>query len=410
MAIGPLPDSRSSLSKYIPLLAHYKLLSSIKNDTPVRALQATFDPDVVATARKRYLIEQSGVVRRDKLIDLIQEEKKFTDRVKMLMYFLFLFQDSRYRNFICNDVARKDGHWDPAAFLSERDDVFPRAGGRKAFTNLRQLLVQANLLDETFGVREFPSLEIWFPNAVEIVAPHIEDAVARRSFLSSPQAFLIKHGLQGLLNTTAQLLAIVELPGIYEESIDLLPAYSIDGNKSTLTSPSFKTWNRKAPLTIRNLQPETMLTNPALLERAHGQHFLLEQMMVELCTKERHVAKFNMHIDLFIQSDEGTLLFEMKSCTITSTRSQIRRAVNQVFEYAYLYRQEIEAPIQRCIVMESKPCGTDEWLIKYVESLAVGLVWKRDNLQTFGCSKQTLKWLKPFLSSAKAWVRWRTSL
>ena len=79
MAASPLPDSRSSLSKYIPLEDHYKLLRSIKNDTTLEALKGSFQDHLVVTARKRYFTEAGGVVRRDKLIDLIHEEGKFTD-------------------------------------------------------------------------------------------------------------------------------------------------------------------------------------------------------------------------------------------------------------------------------------------------------------------------------------------
>ena len=159
MAQNPLPDSPSSLSKYIPLEDHYNLLRSIKNDTTLESLKAMFQEHLVVTARKRYFTEAGGVVRRDKLIDLIQEEGKFTERVKMVMYFLFMFRDSRYRNFICQDVAGKDGQWEPGAFKTGRQDMFPQAGGRKAFTNLRQLLVGANLLTSKFSVKPFPSLE-----------------------------------------------------------------------------------------------------------------------------------------------------------------------------------------------------------------------------------------------------------
>lgn len=94
MTASPLPDSRSSLTKFIWLKTHYDLLKSINNDTTIEELRTSFDPNVVATARKRYLIEEDGLVRRDKLVDLIHEEGIFTLRVKMIMYFLSLFRDA----------------------------------------------------------------------------------------------------------------------------------------------------------------------------------------------------------------------------------------------------------------------------------------------------------------------------
>jgi hypothetical protein len=159
MAAIPLPDSKSSLTKFISLEAHYNLLRFIKNDTTLQALRAEFDVDVVATARQRYLLEQGRVVRRDKLIDLIHAEGQLNDRVRMIMCFLFLLRDSRYRDFICNDVAGESGTWDPSVFVSERRAVFDGVGGRKAFTNLRQLLVHANLLDDSFSLKPFLPLD-----------------------------------------------------------------------------------------------------------------------------------------------------------------------------------------------------------------------------------------------------------
>jgi hypothetical protein len=407
MALAPshLPDSRSSLTKYIWLKAHYELLKSIENDTTVERLKADFDHDIVATARKRYLTEEAGVVRRDKLIDLIQEEGAFTLRVKMVMYFLFLFRDPRYRSFICEKVAGTDGRWDASIFHSETGSSFSSVGGIKAFTNLRQLLVQADLLDEgTFTVKVFPALSSWLPDAIEIAAAHIEDAVAQQAFLSSPQAFLIKYGLQGLLNTTAGQLAKVDMQIVYEESADQLPVYPPSNTGAPLTSSGFKTWKKSAPPKKKGLEAAEILSNPALLERANGQHFLLEEMMAAICNKNGHTPIYNAYIDLFIESNAGTLLFEMKSCTISSTRSQIRRAISQVFEYSYLYRDKLRPHVQGCIVVERKPRGADQWLIKYVEFLGVGLVWKRDGSDEFRCTQETSNWLARFLSDAGKWA------
>lgn len=403
MPENPLPDSRSSLTKYIWLKAHYDLLKSIRNDTTVEKLKTRFDEDVVATARKRYLTEEAGFVRRDKLVDLIHDEGSFTVRVKMVMYFLFLFRDARYRRFICEKVARKDGRWDAANFHSETGKSFSGVGGIKAFTNLRQLLVQAELLDDgSFTIRPFPALEFWFPNAIEIAASHIDDPIAQQAFLNSPQAFLIKYGLQGLLNASAKQLLKVDVRGLYEQSSDQLPVYP--GKSGIKTDGGFKTWKKKAPLKKDHLEPSDILTNPVLLERANSQHFLLEQMMAETCKNGGFDPQYNVHIDLFIQNGTGSLVFEMKSCTISSTRSQIRRAISQLFEYSYRYRNSLKPLVRRCVVVERKPRGNDEWLIEYVEFLEIGLVWKCDTSQKFGCKKQTGKWLEPFFSVAKEWI------
>jgi hypothetical protein len=142
---NPLPQYGGSLSKYIRAEKYYDLLSSITHDIREAQLRAKFDPDLYATAKARYLVVENGFVRRDKLVDLIHDEGAFSERVKMVMYFLFMFRDRRYREFICNVVGQKDGKWDPTVFSDTHSEFFEHAGGRKAFTNLRQFLFQTGI-------------------------------------------------------------------------------------------------------------------------------------------------------------------------------------------------------------------------------------------------------------------------
>jgi hypothetical protein len=142
---SPLPQYVGSLSKYIRAEKYYGLLSSIKQDIPESELRAKFDPNLYATAKARYLVVEKGIVRRDKLVELIHDEGSFNERVKMVMYFLFMFRDRRYREFICNVVGQKNGKWNPKVFSDSHSDFFEHAGGRKAFTNLRQFLSQTGI-------------------------------------------------------------------------------------------------------------------------------------------------------------------------------------------------------------------------------------------------------------------------
>jgi hypothetical protein len=139
---SPLPHFVASLSKYYRVEDHYALLASISNDIPEATLRARFDRDLYATAKQRYLTVKNGAVVRDKLIDLVHEEDGFTERTKMVMYFLFMFRDARYRQFICDVVGKNGGKWDASIFRDKQSGYFKHAGGRKAFTNLRQFLIQ----------------------------------------------------------------------------------------------------------------------------------------------------------------------------------------------------------------------------------------------------------------------------
>jgi len=122
--INPLTKSVASLSKYIRVEKYYELLASITEDTPERRLRSDFDQNLYVTAKARYLTVKGGMVLRDKLIDLVHVEGGFTERVKMVMYFLFMFRDYRYREFICGVVADKNGKWNASIFSDTHSGFF----------------------------------------------------------------------------------------------------------------------------------------------------------------------------------------------------------------------------------------------------------------------------------------------
>ncbi len=118
-----LPQFEASLSKYFRVEDHFDLVSSISHDTPEAELRDRFDIDLYVTAKARYLTVKDKLVVRDRLIDLIQEEGGFTERVKMVMYFLFMFRDPRYREFICTNLGANRGKWDTSIFSSDRSEL-----------------------------------------------------------------------------------------------------------------------------------------------------------------------------------------------------------------------------------------------------------------------------------------------
>jgi hypothetical protein len=102
---------------------HFDLVSSISHDTAEAELRDRFDIDLYVTGKARYLTVKDKVVVRDRLIDFIHEEGGFTERVKMVMYFLSMFRDPRYREFICKTLGRNHGKWDTSIFSSDRSEL-----------------------------------------------------------------------------------------------------------------------------------------------------------------------------------------------------------------------------------------------------------------------------------------------
>jgi hypothetical protein len=389
MQIDSLPQFIASLSKYYRVEDHYSLIALIVHDIPESDLRSQVDHDLYATAKARYLTVINGIVLRDKLVDLVHNENGFTERVKMVMYFLFMFRDPRYRQFICEELGKEGGKWDTSIFRNT-NEYFKNAGGRKAFTNLRQFLFQTQILDEHSLVVNMPPLSTWFPDAVQIAAEAIKHLAARKSFLASPHGFLIRHKLNALLNASPGELAALEFGGTYEEADDLLPQIELPEGKLEPAMENFKRWDRRPPSLHR--PPKTVIeTDPAALERANGQHFMLEKKIVELCKEEGLIPKTNKHVDLMADLEHISLVFEMKSCSIAAVRGQLRRAISQLLEYRYIYRRMLKKDVRMCIVLERKPRGGVSWLLGYVESLGIGLMWKNDANDRFNCTPSTKK-------------------
>ena len=137
----------------------------------------------------------------------------------------------------------------------------------------------------------------------------------------------------------------------------------------------------------RGLQIST--TDLTVLDRANSQHFLLEERICKLCRDRGLEPKTNRHIDLVVDSQDTSIVFEMKSCGLAAIRGQIRRAISQLLEYRFLYRYSLKPQVIVCAVVERKPRGRLTWLIGYLESLGVGLIWKNDQDEMFNCSEAT---------------------
>lgn len=403
-ARSPLPESHGSITKFMHLEDHFELLRRIQFDTPVKELQRLgFNSGIVTTCVKRYLLLHNGTAVKDRLIALIQEDGELSLRVKMAMYFLFMLRDSRCRSFVCNQLQSGSGLWTDAS-LQLRNANLPEFGGPsapKAYTNLRTFLVQIGLIDANFRLLKFPDLSEWFSDAVEIAAQHIKDPLLKQRFLDSPIGVLAEYGSLGIINLEQRRILEYQIQFPSFETDTLLPNYEAEEGAVVFDSSSFRTWNRSTPIKRSNLSAKEIYQNPALLERAHEQHFLLEKMMAEICKSEGFSIHETPFIDMFARKDVS-VIFEMKSCTQSSTRSQIRRGISQLFEYSYLYRQEIPN-VYLCLVLERKPRAKTGWLIDYVESLSINLIWKKDTENSFGCSKVTRERLRAIFSAADAW-------
>jgi hypothetical protein len=397
---NPLPQFVSSLSKYYRAEDHYPLIASILHDTPESELRAQFGENLYATGRKRYLIVRNRIVIKDKLVDFVHEENGFTERVKMVMYFLFMFRDARYRQFMCEEVA-KGGKWQTEIFRDTKSEYFKNAGGRKAFTNLRQFLFQTGVLDEKTLQAKIPDLSTWFPQAVDIAAQSIEGETAQKNFLANPIPFLIKHKINALLNASPRELSSVQLPDLTSEPDDPLLQIELPEGSSKADGPDFRDWDRLPPGKRQN-DAQVFEKDPAALERANDQHYHLELRISDLCKKHELLPKSNLHVDLVVDVKDTSVLFEMKSCRAGAIRTQLRRAISQLLEYRFIYRERLKPSVILCAVLERKPGGRVGWLADFADSLGIGLIWKNDDNDRLNCTDATRARLRKLLPDVGA--------
>src|SRR5208282_6725481 len=92
-----------------------------------------------------------------------------------------------------------------------------------------------------------------------------------------------------------------------------------------------------------------------------------------------------------------SVVFEVKACAPLDIAGPLRRAVCQLLEYRYLYRDELGPDLRLCVVVERRPRASYEWLMGYLEYLGIGIIWKNDGDVELSCSDFTKRLLSDVL-------------
>jgi hypothetical protein len=130
---------------------------------------------------------------------------------------------------------------------------------------------------------------------------------------------------------------------------------------------------------IRNI---TLLVNEAARERARTSHRMLTRLVAGKLRAAGAIPRMNRLIDLSANLGDTPFVFEMKSTTIGSFHSQVRRAVAQLYEYRYI--QQIQNP-KLVVVTENPPPRDLEWMVNYlVEDRQILVAWDGDG-KTLDC-------------------------
>lgn len=139
------------------------------------------------------------------------------------------------------------------------------------------------------------------------------------------------------------------------------------------------------------------------IERENMQHWLLEKAIVDLCSAHGIAPLTNQYIDLLVRSGPISVVFEVKACAPLDVAGPLRRAVCQLLEYRYLYRDALGSEIRLCVVIERRPRASCEWLLGYLEHLGIGIIWRNDGDNELSCSDFTKTLLADVLPLIEGW-------
>lgn len=144
--------------------------------------------------------------------------------------------------------------------------------------------------------------------------------------------------------------------------------------------------------------------DPVARERANLQHWALEKAIVDFCSAHGIAPLTNQHIDLLVRSGTTSVVFEVKACAPLGIAGPLRRAVCQLLEYRYLYRDALGPDVRLCVVIERRPRASYEWLMGYLEHLGIGIIWRNDGDKELSCSDFTKKQLADVLPLIEDWT------
>lgn len=138
-----------------------------------------------------------------------------------------------------------------------------------------------------------------------------------------------------------------------------------------------------------------VLVDQAKLERANHSHDALVRLVATKLKASGSIPKVGKVIDLAATvAGFGHYIFEMKSITATNSRSQIRAAISQLYEYRYI--EQVPDAIL-VLVLESKLSAAEAWMHDYlITDRDVLILWSGDgNLYCPSALLPKLSFLNP---------------
>jgi len=330
--------------------------------------------DIAAILRQRFLLVENNIITYDLFLSLANSDGIDTPRFRKIIYFSWCFRDHRVREFICKRIASPDGHWDINQLVNKANsnfftEFFKLRTAIKARSNIENFLCEIGIFDRYNRQIHLELDDGWLLDAMQVAAQHERSAAHRRAMVNDPIDFLVVRGWCGLVNATKEEL--LDLTGSIVSGTEPLEDEAI----SLSTTSESRTWDRQAPRHSSCKSTSTVIDLVAH-ERASSAHHLLEQLTAAAARSLGYVPLYNDQIDMHFLTPYGHVLAEMKSCHRGNLHSQVRRGVSQLFEYRFVYRENLGNDVVPALIIETQPTREHRWLIEYVESIGILLAWK----------------------------------
>lgn len=117
----------------------------------------------------------------------------------------------------------------------------------------------------------------------------------------------------------------------------------------------------------------------ARFDRANQVHEKLRSLIAQKIRRHGVLPTFNKYLDLAVNMNNEDFLIEVK--TSTKVRSQVRKAVSQLYEYRYLQC----LPDAKLILLLEKPLiGKNEWMLDYLtKDRGIWVIWDGSDNELF---------------------------
>lgn len=351
-----------------PGMAYSKLLSLAETHT---------NAAVPGLLRARFLLLEGDHIIYDRFLSLAHNEGPSSRRVRKVMFLLWALRDGRLRGFILDKVVDAKGKWRVSELTRKANaDYFTQwhhaGSAAKVRSNIEYFLSESGVYRPSTRDIHLETKDGWLPEAIMAAAQHAADRNAEADILRDPVGFLFDNALHGLANlTAAEREAASKGQPVAVELLDdeLAAAWAAEPSAT-------RDW---VPHVIKAGPSSRIaaIVDPVALERANAAHQALEQLVADAAIASGLQPRCTVNVDMLLETEHGHVLLEMKSCTQRNYHGQIRRAISQLLEYRFIYREGLGEDATLAIVAETAPPQSKFWLIDYLSSLGIILMWRK---------------------------------